>query len=117
MPQRYGISTDNNFALRAPTVLTAPALPSTAVSVAPVVEPSKPVPAVSSRLAPYLAPPAQAGKFIHQAERVPQVRACNGQSSVTLTGAVAGVEVYDAKCASGEVLMVRCEWGSCRALR
>src|SRR5690349_8915513 len=114
MPQRYGISAENNFSIWAPTVLTPPAPTFPAVIGAPV---ARPAPALPARLASLPATPVQFGKFIYQAEHVPQVRACDGQGNVTFTGTGGGVELYEARCANGDVLTVRCEWGNCRALR
>jgi hypothetical protein len=104
----------------APEVQTAVA-PEPAVATEPT--PSPPPEAVPPQPVAALSPPPAAlpkdyaAKFSYQAFAVPQVRACNSEPEVTLAAVSPGVEVYSARCAKGEPLMLRCEWGTCRALR
>jgi len=88
------------------TVTTPP--PATVVTVA----------APAQRVAATPAPPAgYAYKYLWQAERLPEVSACNQTRSVALVGAGPGFENYAVPCANGDSLAVRCEFGNCRVLK
>lgn len=67
--------------------------------------------------APTAAPAAEASKFSYQAERLPEVKACNASPTAKLIGRGPGMESYSVACSNGDLLSVRCEFGNCRVLK
>ena len=57
------------------------------------------------------------GKDAHTVERLPDVVACNSAARAAVTTRGPGFEVYAVGCNNGDVLIVRCELGNCRALK
>lgn len=57
------------------------------------------------------------GQNAYQVERMPESKACNPQAAATLSGKAAGVETYTVACSNGDVLIFRCEFTNCRALK
>jgi hypothetical protein len=51
------------------------------------------------------------------AERLAKDQNCAAQPSATLLAKGPGFETYSVACSNGDVLMVRCEFGKCRALK
>lgn len=92
-------------AMSLPMGATAPARQS-----APV---SQPAPVV----VPVALKPVAGGQDSYGAERLAKDQNCNAQPSATLMAKGAGFETYAVPCTSGDVLMVRCELGKCRALK
>ena len=82
-----------------------------AIAPAPVVVPQHVVQPVA------VTPTGYAHKFLYQAKSLPEVRACPFDPGVTLVAVSPGVEMYSAQCGRAEVLMLRCEWGTCRVLK
>lgn len=89
----------------------------------PVVVASPPLIAVGGNLPPPSPPPSRkpdeglpGGKDGFQAERVAQAQACNRVPIALLTEKGPGFETYSIACTSGSPLVVRCEFGNCRAL-
>lgn len=62
-------------------------------------------------------PPAASGKDAYVAERLARQLKCNDTSLATLVGKGAGYESYSMACTNGETLLIRCEFGNCRALK
>ena len=60
---------------------------------------------------------AKSGQDSHQVERMTEVKACATQPRAELAAKGPGYEAYKIDCHGGDVLMVRCEFGSCRVLR
>jgi hypothetical protein len=56
------------------------------------------------------------GQEAYTAERVARQMACSGAPG-RLIGKGPGFESYSFQCTSGELLVIRCEFGTCRALR
>lgn len=67
--------------------------------------------------APTIAPAAQIGQFSHQAERIPEARACAAMPQASLVTKGPGFELFAVACRNSDTLMVRCEMGNCRAMR
>lgn len=65
--------------------------------------------------APKEAPPS--GKDAVVAERFARDSGCTRNVSATLIGKGPGYESYSFQCLNGETLVVRCEFGNCRALK
>lgn len=63
------------------------------------------------------APKQEVGESSYQVERMPEVRACAAQPRVVLAGKGPGNEVYSVACANGNLMMIRCEFRTCRVLR
>lgn len=61
--------------------------------------------------------PAVIGQESHQVERMPEVRACAAQPVAQLVAKAPGVETYSVRCASGDLMTIRCEAGACRVLK
>lgn len=67
--------------------------------------------------APTAGPRPLVGQFSYQAERLPEVKACNPVPAAKLSGKGPGVESYTVACSNGDLLSVRCEFSNCRVLR
>jgi len=52
-----------------------------------------------------------------QAEQYAKQQQCSASASASLVAKGAGFETYSLACANGDAMMVRCEFGNCRALR
>ena len=57
------------------------------------------------------------GKDAYVAERLARELKCNDTTLSKLVGKGAGYESYSMACTNGETLLIRCEFGTCRALR
>lgn len=57
------------------------------------------------------------GKDAYVAERLARQLKCTDTTPATLVGKGAGYESYSMACTNGETLLIRCEFGTCRALR
>lgn len=100
----------------APALSTAPLTAEPAAQAAPLVQPVPPVATAAGQTS--TAPPAPTvGKDSFQAERLPEVRACQPQPRAVLSAKGPGMETYTVACANGDALAVRCEFGNCRVLR
>lgn len=62
-------------------------------------------------------PPKASGKDLVQAERFAKSVGCIKDTAGTLIGRGPGYENYSFQCLNEEVLVVRCEYGNCRALK
>ena len=62
------------------------------------------------------APPVPTGRDSYVADRVARQMACSG-APAKLIGKGPGFESYGFECTNGEMLVIRCEFGTCRALR
>jgi hypothetical protein len=90
-------------------------VPQTTTAPAPTLQPQPIINARSVELgAP--TPPEPSGKDAYVAERVARNMACSGAPG-RLIGKGPGFESYSFQCTSGELLVVRCEMGTCRPLR
>ncbi|MGH6627631.1 MAG: hypothetical protein ACRECD_14020 [Burkholderiaceae bacterium] len=63
------------------------------------------------------AKPRATGKDLLQAEQLAKDQACHSQPYATLAAKGPGFENYAVACSNGDTLMLRCEYGNCRALR
>lgn len=61
--------------------------------------------------------PSSAGQDAGNAERLAQQQACHDSPRALLAGKGPGFEAYTVACSNGDTLMIRCEFGNCRALR
>jgi hypothetical protein len=61
-------------------------------------------------------PPEPSGKDAYVADRVARNMACSGAPG-KMIGKGPGFESYSFQCLSGEMLVIRCEMGTCRALQ
>jgi hypothetical protein len=99
------------------------------VVLTPIGDDSPPLPASASR-APLPAPAAavptapnaapvvvEVGNDSWAVERLPAVRACHAAPRAKLSAKGPGFETYTVGCSSGDVLLVRCEMGTCRVMR
>lgn len=57
------------------------------------------------------------GQFAVEAERLARSEQCATTPVSSLTGKGPGFETYSVSCSSGDVLSVRCDFGTCRVLR
>lgn len=73
-----------------------------------------PIPTV---LAEQPAPARRTGEDTINAERVAKEQSCATQPRAALVAKGPGFETYSMACISGDTMMVRCEFGNCRALR
>lgn len=75
--------------------------------------------ATSSTAAPVpaAAGPRKAGEDVINAERVAKEQGCSATPAAALAAKGPGFESYTLACTSGDVMMVRCEFGNCRALK
>lgn len=64
---------------------------------------------------PPTAPPT--GKDAYMAEQLARQSQCSSDTMATLIAAGPGFEHYSMRCTNGDVMMIRCEWGNCRALK
>jgi len=63
-------------------------------------------------------PPKPTGKDAYVAERLARDMKCtNAETLASLIGRGPGFESYSLACTNGEMLIVRCEFGNCRALK
>lgn len=63
-------------------------------------------------------PPVEpSGKDSYVAERLARELKCNDTALSKLVGKGAGYESYSMACTNGETLLIRCEFGNCRALK
>lgn len=78
-----------------------------------------PVPANIVQLPAHsVAPPGAAiGQDSYTAERIARQANCGDVGPAVLVGKGPGYESYSIKCAGGETLALRCEFGSCRVLK
>lgn len=53
----------------------------------------------------------------YQAEQYVRTSGCQAQPTINLVNRVPGAETYSAACSNGESMVVRCEYGNCRALK
>lgn len=61
--------------------------------------------------------PAPMGKDAYQAEKLAKEQACTPTPVLAMAAKGPGFETYSAACISGDTLMIKCEFGNCRALR
>jgi hypothetical protein len=61
--------------------------------------------------------PPKSGRFSFGAEQVAKQSECSRTPIATLTASGPGFENYSVRCANGDALSVRCDFGNCRALR
>lgn len=90
----------------------------------PSVSPPAAAPAATAAPTRITDPPATAtaaappvGKDAFVAERFAKELGCTRDTLAQLIGKGAGYESYSFQCMNGETLVVRCEFGNCRALR
>lgn len=57
------------------------------------------------------------GRDAYNAGKLAAQQACSAQPRPALVGRGPGFESYTVECTSGDTLMIRCEFGNCRALR
>lgn len=88
---------------------TAPALSAT---------PSIPAPLIGTPTRAATAPEPRIGPDSRLVEAMTEAKACNPRPIAILVGqALASQSNYTVACTSGDSLLVRCEYGTCRALR
>jgi hypothetical protein len=63
------------------------------------------------------ATPAPSGQDAYQAEQLARRMNCAFSDSSSLVGKGPGYETYGVRCGNGETVVIRCEFGNCRALR
>lgn len=63
------------------------------------------------------APAKPTGTDSYVAERVARQARCNDTALASLVAKGPGYENYSMQCTSGDVMMIRCEFGNCRALK
>jgi hypothetical protein len=93
---------------------SAPVAPTTAVaapSVDAAAQPLQPAPAAPS------AAPQATGTDSYVAERVAKQAGCNSTALAKLVAKGPGFESYSMQCANSDVMMIRCEMGTCRVLK
>jgi hypothetical protein len=61
--------------------------------------------------------PETLGKAAYQAEKFAKEQACTPTPALAMAAKGPGFETYSAACTSGDTLMIKCEFGNCRALR
>ena len=61
--------------------------------------------------------PETLGKDAYQAEKFAKEQACTPTPVLAMAAKGPGFETYSAACTSGDTLMIKCEFGNCRALR
>jgi predicted Zn-dependent protease len=91
---------------------TASSLSATPTSLASIVAASR----IGEPGAPKLTP-QQAGKDSYSAERFAKDAKCYSATPASLIAKGPGYETYSVQCEKAEVLIVRCEFGNCRALK
>lgn len=60
---------------------------------------------------------AAGGMDLMQAERFARAQSCSSAPTLSLIAKGPGFETYSVACSNGDTMMVRCEFGNCRALR
>jgi hypothetical protein len=63
------------------------------------------------------APPRQIGTFAVGAEKVARAEKCSTAPVAMLTAKGPGFESFSVNCTDGKVLVIECDFGSCRAMR
>jgi hypothetical protein len=106
-PQSTSIILERDPAAAPPA---APGVSPMTVTPASPLTPGQPLVTVSA------APPAQ-GKDAVMAERFARESGCTRDTLATMIGKGPGYENYSFACMNGETLVVRCEFGTCRALK
>ena len=67
---------------------------------------------------PAASPPVRlTGTDSYAADRIARDAKCNSTDVSTLVAKGPGYESYSMQCTNGDVMMIRCEFGNCRALR
>ena len=95
----------------APATAEQMVAPSSATAQVPIPQPLQtPKPVPTARV-------IQGGQDSYQAERLTEVKACAAQPQALLTAKGPGFETYKVDCQNGDVLIVRCELGTCRVLK
>lgn len=67
--------------------------------------------------APEPVKPATVGTDVVQAELFAKREHCSGSPNVSMAAKGAGFETYSVACMNGDTMMIRCEFGTCRALK
>ena len=83
----------------------------------PSAAPVQPVAAVQVSQPAAVQPLRGIGVDSYSAEKLARQSACTSDPSATLVAKGPGYESFSIKCANGDVLMVRCEYGNCRTLK
>lgn len=63
------------------------------------------------------AAPQATGQDAFNAQRLAKSESCSAQPHAVLAGKGPGFEHYSVACQNGDTMMIRCEFGTCRALR
>jgi hypothetical protein len=71
---------------------------------------------VTETTVPKAAPPPS-GQDAYQAEQLARRMNCAFSNSSSLVGKGPGYETYGVRCGNGETIVIRCEFGNCRALK
>jgi hypothetical protein len=101
---KYGVS--STAQPRSPIATNAAAASVAAVVTAPTSPP-----------APEKKPPPVIGQDSVGAERIGRDMGCTRDTLATMIGKGPGYETYSLQCTNGETLIVRCEFGNCRAMK
>ena len=119
LPVSQSATQASPVATQAPPLAPASPPPVAPVSPAQVPQPSSAPPTASPAAAPSVTNTgsARVGQDSHNVERMPEVKACSSSPRADLSSKGPGVETYMVRCNSGDVLVVRCEMGSCRVLK
>jgi hypothetical protein len=106
MPMAYRISSDQAGSIRLQPTAGAMLMPEKA-------------PAVAVPIPPQAVPPSTAagGPDRYSAEVFVRASGCQATPLISLVNRVPGVETYAASCTNGSSMVIRCEFGNCRALR
>lgn len=99
----------------APPAMTSS--PSTAPTIQPAAYVSPDIVTLPSGAGKPPPPVEPSGKDAYVAERLARQLKCNDTSVAKLVGKGAGYESYSMACTNGETLLIRCEFGNCRALK
>lgn len=100
----------------APIAPAAP--PAASLALSPTQQPAAPQPATASTVAAVAPAQRATGQFELDALRVvEQARCATKAAPISLVTKGPGAETYSAACANGDTLIVRCDFGNCRALR
>lgn len=70
-----------------------------------------------SQLNPEPTPPVVQGNEVVQAELFAKREHCSASPNVKMAAKGAGFETYSVACINGDTMMIRCEFGNCRALK
>jgi hypothetical protein len=107
-------------AVALPTVVAAPLVTAAALPPPPRYADGRPatpgVLAITETSVPK-ATPAPSGQDAYQAEQLARRMNCAFSESSSLVGKGPGYETYGVRCGNGETIVIRCEFGNCRALR